>query len=116
MVKQGQRNVLAIIMSAYRSKASWERYQNDVADAVETVGDAQPSIRYLEDLWHLHSGFINAIAERIRIAYNSISASHFADASLIFTAHGNSRSCCKDLSVPRTVSSNCLSCSRGSWN
>ncbi len=87
MVKQRHRNVLAIIMSAYRSKASWERYQNDVADAVETVGETQPNIRYLEDLWHLHSGFINAIAERIRIAYNSISASHFADASLIFTAH-----------------------------
>lgn len=87
MIKQGHHNVLAIIMSAYRSKASWERYQNDVADAVETAGDAQPSIRYSEDLWHLHSGFINAIAERIRIAYNSISASRFADASLIFTAH-----------------------------
>ena len=87
MVKQGHHNVLAIIMSAYRSKASWERYQNDVVDAVETAGDAQPNIRYLEDLWHLHSGFINAIAERIRIAYNSISTSHFADTSLIFTAH-----------------------------
>ena len=87
MVKQGHHNVLAIIMSAYRSKASWERYQNDVIAAVETVGDTQLNIRYLEDLWHLHSGFIHAIAERIRIAYNSISAARLAEASLIFTAH-----------------------------
>ena len=87
MVTQRHRNVLAIIMSAYRSKASWERYQNDVVDAVETVGDTPPNIRYLEDLWHLHPGFINAIAERIRTACNGISGSHLADASLIFTAH-----------------------------
>ena len=87
MVEQGHRNVLAIIMSAYRSKASWERYKNDVVDAVKTADDTQPNIRYLEDLWHLHPGFINASAERIRIAHNSISASRLAEASLIFTAH-----------------------------
>ena len=39
MVEQEHCNVLAIIMSAYRSKASWERYQNDVIAAVETLGD-----------------------------------------------------------------------------
>ena len=48
MGEQGYRNVLAIIMSAYRSKASWERYQNDVIAAVETVGAQTLSIRYLE--------------------------------------------------------------------
>ena len=87
MVEKGHRNVLTVIMSAYRSKASWERYQNDVIAAVETVGDQTLSIRYLEDLWHLHSGFINAIAERIRSACNDISELRFAEASLIFTAH-----------------------------
>ena len=87
MVEKGHHNVLAIIMSAYRSKVSWERYQNDVIAAVETVGDAKPSICYLEDLWHLHPGFINAIAERIRMACNDISESRFAEADLIFTAH-----------------------------
>ena len=87
MVEKGHCNVLAIIMSAYRSKASWERYQNDVIAAVETVGASTLSICYLEDLWHLHPGFINAIAERIRIACNGISESRFAEAALIFTAH-----------------------------
>ena len=87
MVEKGHRNVLAIIMSAYRSKASWERYQNDVVDAVKTVGDTQPNICYLEDLWHLHPGFVNAIAERIRSVYSDISGSRLAEASLIFTAH-----------------------------
>ena len=87
LVEKGHRNVLAIITSAYRSKASWERYQNDVIAAVETVGDQTLSIRYLEDLWHLHPGFISAIAERIRIACNDISESRFAEATLIFTAH-----------------------------
>ena len=87
MVEQEHCNVLAIIMSAYRSKASWERYQNDVIAAVEMVGDQTLSIRYLEDLWHLRPGFINAIAERIRIACNDISESRFAEAALIFTAH-----------------------------
>ena len=87
MVEKEHRNVLVIIMSAYRSKASWERYQNDVIAAVETVGDQTLNICYLEDLWHLHSGFINAIAERIRSACNGISESRFAEAALIFTAH-----------------------------
>ena len=87
MVEQGHRNVLAIIMSAYRSKASWERYQNDVIAAVERVGDQTLSIRYIEDLWHLNPGFINAIAGHIRIACNDMSESRFAEAALIFTAH-----------------------------
>ena len=87
MVEKGHCNVLAIILSAYRSKASWERYQNDVIAAVETVGTSTLSIRYLEDLWHLRPGFINAIAEGIRIACNGISESRFAKAALIFTAH-----------------------------
>ena len=87
LVGKKHRNVLAIIMSAYRSKASWERYQNDVIAAVETVGDQTLNICYLEDLWHLHSGFINAIAEHIRSACNDISESRFAEAALIFTAH-----------------------------
>ena len=87
MVEKEHCNVLAIIMSAYRSKASWERYQNDVIAAVETVGDQTLNICYLEDLWHLHSGFINAIAERIRSVCNDISESRFAEAALIFTAH-----------------------------
>ena len=87
MVEKEHRNVLAIIMSAYRSKASWERYQNDVIAAVEAVGDQTLNICYLEDLWHLHSSFINAIAERIRSACGNISESHFAEAALIFTAH-----------------------------
>ena len=87
MVEKGHCNVLAIILSAYRSKASWERYQNDVTAAVETVGTSTLSIRYLEDLWHLRPSFINAIAEGIRIACNGISESRFAKAALIFTAH-----------------------------
>ena len=87
MSEGGHRNILAIIMSAYRSKASWERYQNDVIAAVEKVGDQTLDIRYLEDLWHLHSGFVNAIAERIRTAYNGISESRLTEAALIFTAH-----------------------------
>ena len=87
MVEEEHRNALAIIMSAYRSKASWERYQNDVIDAVQTVGDQTLNIRYLEDLWHLNPGFINAIAERIRSACTDISEPRFAEAALIFTAH-----------------------------
>lgn len=87
MVEQERHNILTIIMSSYRSKASWERYQNDVIAAVETVGAQTLSIRYLDDPWHLHSGFINAIAEHIRSACNGISESRFAEAALIFTAH-----------------------------
>ena len=87
MVKRKHRNVLAIIMSAYRSKASWERYQNDVIAAVQTVGVETLNIRYLEDLWHLNPGFIHAISERIRSVCNDISESRFTEASLIFTAH-----------------------------
>lgn len=87
MSEGGHRNILAIIMSAYRSKASWERYQNDVIAAVEKVGAPTLGIRYLEDLWHLHPGFINAIAERIRTACNDISESRLTEAALIFTAH-----------------------------
>ena len=87
MTEKGHRNILGVIMSAYQSKASWERYQDDVMAAIETLGDETPSISYLEDVWHIRSGFINAIADRIRVACKNMDNARFARASLIFTAH-----------------------------
>ena len=86
MCEIGHQRVLGVILSAYQSSSSWERYQNDVKAAIDAVDGWSPAIRYL-DAWHTRPGFVNAIASRVREACADIEARRFDRASLIFTAH-----------------------------
>jgi protoporphyrin/coproporphyrin ferrochelatase len=86
ILRNGHQNILGIILSAYQSKSSWERYQNDINEAVEAANAPPPNIDYLE-AWYMRSGFINAIAGRIREACEEMDKTRFERASLIFTAH-----------------------------
>ncbi len=95
MVEKGHRNILGIIMSAYQSKSSWERYQNDVTAAIERLNGVTPNVSYLEDAWHIRSGFINTIADQIRVACGEMEDNRFEKAALIFTAHAIPRPAAK---------------------
>ena len=87
MVRDGRRRILGIIMSAYQTKASWERYQNDVSAAIEMLAGDRPEVSYLETQWHQGAGFINAAVDQIRAACKGMEPDRFAQTSLIFTAH-----------------------------
>ncbi|MFZ0658507.1 MAG: ferrochelatase [Candidatus Binataceae bacterium] len=80
----GARRVLAFIMAAHRSEASFERYQETIAAAAEKLG--APEIIYPKP-WFAHPKFIAAVAARTTDALAHLEATDRARAKLIFTAH-----------------------------
>ncbi|HXW84148.1 MAG TPA: ferrochelatase, partial [Candidatus Binataceae bacterium] len=86
LAREGARRVLGFVMAAYRCEASWERYQQNVRDAQEKLGESAPEAEYPEP-WHAHPKFIAANAARIREALARLSPEQRARAHPIFTAH-----------------------------
>lgn len=82
----GAHRVLAFIMAAHRSEASFERYQETIAAAIEKLEKLAPKIIYPEP-WFAHPKFIAAIAARVAEALVPLDAADRARANLIFTAH-----------------------------
>ncbi|HEV8473549.1 MAG TPA: ferrochelatase [Methylomirabilota bacterium] len=85
MVADGRRRALGVILSAFRSEASWERYMNDVAVARAATPDA-PEIGYAPP-WSDHPRFVAAVADRTRTALGAVPAPERARTPLVFTAH-----------------------------
>jgi ferrochelatase len=85
MSARGCRHALAIIMSAFRTEASWDRYQADVAGALEKVGGI-PDVVYAP-AWFDHPRFVDAVAARVRGALQEIPAEDREWTPLVFTAH-----------------------------
>ena len=50
MAGDGVEHALGFILSSHRTEASWERYQNNIADARAELGDTAPAIRLLQRL------------------------------------------------------------------
>lgn len=82
----GARRVLAFVLAAHRSEASWERYQEAVREGVEALGAPALEIQYPE-LWHTHPLFIKAVASRVREAFARLNPDDRSAAQVIFTAH-----------------------------
>jgi protoporphyrin/coproporphyrin ferrochelatase len=82
----GARRVLAFIMAAHRSEASFERYQATVNDALAELGEAAPEVVYPQP-WHDHPLFVTAVASRAREALSKLEPPDRPRARLIFTAH-----------------------------
>jgi ferrochelatase len=85
MTAQGVKRALGIILSSFRSEASWDRYQQDVADARARVGGA-PEIVWAPG-WGAHPGFVEAAADRAAAALAEVPAAERAGTPLVFTAH-----------------------------
>jgi ferrochelatase len=90
MSAAGHRRALGIILSPFRSEASWERYMDDVAGARAGLPDA-PEVTFAP-AWSQHEGFVAAAADRVRHAVEDVPAADRADAPVVFTAHSIPRS------------------------
>ncbi len=88
----GHRQALGIILSAFQTEASWDRYVDDVAAAREKVGAGAPEVTYAPP-WSDHPRFIEAVADRVRDALSAIPPASRRATPLVFTAH----------SVPRAM-------------
>jgi ferrochelatase len=86
MAANGVKRGLGLILSAHRTEASWERYQNAVAAAqLELCGEC-PQIDYCPG-WHTQPLFIQAWAELLRVELEKISPARRGSAPVVFTAH-----------------------------
>jgi len=85
MAIRGQRRALGIILSSFRTEASWERYVADVA-AVRARTPAAPDIVFAPP-WFEHPSFIAAAADGAGRALGEVPAAERAETPLVFTAH-----------------------------
>ena len=85
MKNAGVKKVLGFILSSHRTEASWDRYQQNIAEARAEVTDA-PEIDYCAG-WHDHPLFIQTWVELLQSAFGKVAVEHRESAPLIFTAH-----------------------------
>jgi len=85
MTGKGVKHALGIILSPFRTEASWERYQQDVGEARAKVPGA-PVVVYAP-AWFEHPCFIDAVADRMRVAFAEVPEAEREKTPLVFTAH-----------------------------
>lgn len=85
MATRGHRKALGVILSPFRSEASWDRYQRDVAEARPRVADA-PGVDYAPP-WFDHEHFVEAVAARVRDAFDEVPSAARDWTPTVFTAH-----------------------------
>ena len=86
MAHDGVQRALGFILSSHRSEASWERYQQNIADARIELGASAPAIDYC-DGWHDHPLFVQSWAELVQTAMTVIASEQRQATPLIFTSH-----------------------------
>jgi len=84
--RAGAKRVLGFVLAAHRCEASWERYQQNVRDAQQKLGESTPAVEYPEP-WHAHPRFVAANVARVRESLAGLSADERGRVHLIFTAH-----------------------------
>ena len=90
LAADGCRRVLGIILSAFQTEASWERYISAVETAREAMTVRAPAVEYARD-WSRHPLFVRAVAERVSATAGEMPPA-LRDAPLVFTAHSIPRS------------------------
>jgi ferrochelatase len=96
MARDGVRRALAFVTSAYSSYSSCRQYLEDIARAQAEVGTVAPAVDKLR-AFHDHPGFVEANADRLREALQSLPPDRRATARIAFTAH----------SIPSTMAAGC---------
>ncbi|SRR5258705_9341525 len=86
MFDDGIRRSLGFILSSHRSEASWERYQDNVAEARAEIGEQAPSVDYCAG-WHNHPRLIQFWTENIEASFAKLASGQRQSTPLIFTAH-----------------------------
>ncbi len=85
MTARGHRRTLAIILSTFRTEASWDRYAADVAAARERTPGAPEIV--LAPPWFEHPRFVAAAAASVAHALAALPPAERAETPLVFTAH-----------------------------
>ena len=94
MARDGVKNALAFVTSAYSSYSSCRQYRQNISDAQAAVGPDAPRVEKLR-VFYNHPLFIEANVDHIRAALAQLEDA--AAANLVFTAH----------SIPESMAVNC---------
>jgi len=86
MRRDGVRQAAGVVLAPHRTAASWEQYQQNVAEAREQVGEGAADVKYL-DPWHTHPEFLEVMAARVEEATGYTRGAWPATVPLRFTAH-----------------------------
>jgi ferrochelatase len=86
MADQGLRDILAVIMAPHQCFASWDWYQQTIAEGVTALGDRGPRVTYLEP-WYMQPGYLEAIVDHVGQAAQELGEERASRAALVFTAH-----------------------------
>jgi protoporphyrin/coproporphyrin ferrochelatase len=85
MAAKGHRQALGIILSSFRTEASWDRYLADVAEAqARTPGS--PEVLFAP-AWGLHPLFIAAVTDQAETALAEVPEDDRRWTPMVFTAH-----------------------------
>ena len=85
MAVKGHRQTLGLIMSSFRTEASWDRYMTDVAEARARTPDS-PDVLFAP-AWGLHPLFIAAVTDRTEAALDEVPQDDRRWTPMVFTAH-----------------------------
>ena len=96
MTRDGVKNALAFVTSAYSSFSSCRQYRQNIADAQTEVGPDAPHIDKIRAFYN-HPFFIEANVDHIRAALSQFDENARSQAHLVFTAH----------SIPDAMAANC---------
>ena len=89
MAQDGVRRAIGVVAAAHRSYSSCTQYKHNVLQAREAVfaaGRTPVDVTYVGD-WHLHDGFLTAVADLVVVARDTLPPDVQGAARLVFTAH-----------------------------
>ncbi len=86
MKNKGHCRALGIILSAFQTEASWDRYMSDVGVACGKVGRGSPEVSFTSG-WASHPLFINAVASTMTDILSEITPAKQKATPVVFTAH-----------------------------
>jgi ferrochelatase len=86
MAKDGVTRVLALLTSAYSSYSGCRQYRENVAAAVEPLGDGAPVVDRVRHYFN-HTGFVEAMVASTRAAVDELPEDVRGEARLVFVTH-----------------------------
>ncbi|HET9696743.1 MAG TPA: ferrochelatase [Terriglobales bacterium] len=96
MKQDGVHRALAVVTASYSSYSSCRQYRENIEEARGGVGNGAPHIDKVRAYFN-HPGFIDAVVDRVRVAFEGIPLELRSGLEVVYTAH----------SIPKSMADTC---------
>ena len=96
MKQDGVHRALAVVTASYSSYSSCRQYRENIEEARGGVGNGAPHIDKVRAYFN-HPGFIDAVVDRVRVAFEDIPLELRSGSEVVYTAH----------SIPKSMAETC---------